>query len=214
MKLTFFVLLILLATSMNAQKNKFGARLEITPSFTTVSGEHNIYIDPVHYYQSGNIFAKGLYGLGDHVDLTTGIGYLNTKQYQVFSPGFEVDVYRTEDFVAHQYLTIPAGLNFHFGAFFISPEIGAAFAIGHRTFRTNYSSLGNIIIAEKTLFNFTNSPLYKKVTVPLMISFGGEVTTGFCKILFGAKAYYSLNEISTFNKGKYFGFGFMTGVKF
>ncbi|MEP6646049.1 MAG: hypothetical protein ABJC12_03095 [Saprospiraceae bacterium] len=56
----------------------------------------------------------------------------------------------------------------------------------------------------------------KQITTYLseLLNLGGEVNAGIWKVLFGAKAYSSLNEVSKINKGRYFGFGLVAGVKF
>lgn len=213
MKLLIFTFLSLLITAGYAQKNTFGASLELSPSFSTVHSKTFFDLGPTKYFLSGNVFAKGFYGLTNHFDLSLGIGFLSTKEFRQFPFGFDGATH-IDDYSSHQYFVIPAGIRCHFGAFFLNPEIGLAIGIGHPTTRSSYIQTENTISGSVTSFNFPNSPLYNKVTVPLMLNFGGEVKTGFCKLLFGAKMYYSLNDVSTYNKGKYLGFGVMTGVKF
>jgi len=202
-----------LAFNLNAQK-KFSAALELSAgiSESTQPGFNSFRNEGVQLGR--NAFLKGGYRVTNNLKLTLGLGFMNIQAMEYVFLGSD-DIDFTQTLLSHQYVTIPAGFEYHFGSFYLNPEIGIAIGQSHLVNQSIYfiqDNFAQISSAGGSSPDF----VYNKITVPIFLNFGTEFDVRPVKIIFGIKAYYSLNKISdilTFSRN-YYGVGVMTGVKF
>ncbi len=214
MKSNFLLLLLICSTVQLLGQRKFSASLELSAGISE-STQPGFSFIPNEGVQSGrNAFLKGGYNATSNLEITLGLGYMNINAVEyAFFASDEIDF--TQTLISHRYIVVPAGLKYHFGSFYVNPEIGVAFSNDHLVSQSvflinNHSSQVSGFGSESIDFG------YNKITVPLFLNLGTEFDVKPVKILFGIKAYYSLNKMSdilTFSRN-YYGVGLMTGVKF
>ncbi len=161
-----------------------------------------------------NAFLKGELSLNKHLSLTTGVGFLNTKQYDKLFLNGQLDIALIESHRSHEYMVIPVGFKYRFGQFYVQPEIGMAWNQVNYVEQRSYLTNGSVI-TQKYEDNLIPDQ-YNKITVPAFLTIGSEFDLGTFSILFGIKGYYSFSDISNRTPWpeKYFGVGMMTGIKF
>ncbi|MGB4850489.1 MAG: hypothetical protein WBP41_21355 [Saprospiraceae bacterium] len=210
---SLLLLLICISFQLFGQR-KFSASLELSAGISESTQPGFTIIDNEGVQYGRNAFLKGGYTLTKYLDITLGVGLMNihTADLIFFGNG---DVNVIHNLQSHKYMAIPAGLQYHFGSFYVNPEFGIAFS------QTHYAQQSIFLIDTNSideLGSLTQSPasFYNKITFPLFLNIGTEINVKPVKILFGIKAYYSLNKMSdilTFSRN-YYGVGVMTGVKF
>ncbi|MEP6796483.1 MAG: hypothetical protein ABJB16_19300 [Saprospiraceae bacterium] len=214
MKSKFLLLFLVCATIQAFGQRKFSAALEISAGISESTQPGFSFIPHKGVQFGRNAFLKGGYNLTDKLDFTLGVGYMNINAVEyVFFASTDVDFTQTQ--ISHRYLVIPAGFKYHFGSFYLNPEIGIAISQRHFINQTSFFIENHT--SQTSGFGGASSDFgFNKITLPLILNLGTEFDVKPVKILFGIKAYYSLDkmsEILTFSR-HYYGVGVMTGVKF
>jgi len=211
----FIILLTVFAIQLSGQK-KFSVGFELSMGISEATGTR-FGLPKNEGFQIGrNAFLRGGCRIRKNMDLTLGLGYLVAREHELSFFGIpNADVDFTEFFRSHQYIVIPAGMQYHFGSFYLNPEFGIAFSTEHLVSQFDYMLRDNGLSISGTE---GQSPdfLYRKVSLPIFLNFGSEIDVKSVKIVIGVKGYYSLNTLSEFffPSDHYYGVGIVTGVKF
>ncbi len=80
----FIILLVGFTFNSFGQSNKFSVGIEYAPSFSSVTVTHPGFYQHQEFLLGHNAFFKAGYGVRRNLQLTLGIGYLNTKQFDRF----------------------------------------------------------------------------------------------------------------------------------
>lgn len=211
---TIIVLLILLAigqTNLKAQR-KLSIGLEMATGISEVTAPFG-FRDDEGLRRASNLFLNGGLRINKKTEVTLGIGYLVTSDFEQHLFGFTDDVDFIEITSRHEYIVIPAGIRLTFGSFYLHPEIGLGIGNRHLINHNNFILDGNSASITGTSFE---SQAYRRFSQPLFLSFGNEIDLNSIKLLRGVKCYYSINDLSEILRptGHYFGIGIVTGVKF
>lgn len=200
---------------LDAQMGRFNIGLEYSYAFSRVTEPRFHPFNTRGFYPSGNIFIKGDYTIMKNMDITLGAGYLVTKEMDKLPFGLLPDTDLTEIYSTHEYFVIPAGIKYHFGSFYIHPELGLAFQERHLIENISYTINQNSTQISGTIFE-SQLTTYNRITIPVFLTIGNEIDLGKIKLLLGIKSYYSMNSIYTvpLRPSRYYGFGVMAGVSF
>lgn len=213
MKATLIAIVMTLGfISLSGQEKKFTFGFEYSPSFSNVTTTHPVLDGGFRI--GHNIFLKGSLKVRKDLEVTMGVGFLNTRENDENNLEGWMNIERIHSRRHHNYLVVPAGLRYHIGSFYINPEIGIGYNVGRPVQQTFFFTDGSV--ASENPGGPSEAISYKKLSAPLFLSFGNEFDLNGLKIMIGAKAYYSLTGLQRFHfiPNNYYGFGLVTGVRF
>jgi hypothetical protein len=217
MKSILFLLTLFVSTALFGQSGRFNFSAEYSPNFSNVTGP--VYIYTGYFKNQGfrlahNAFLKSGFRLNKNLDITAGLGYLNAREYDLLLLDGQLDIENIESVRTHHYLSVPVGLRYRIGSFYVHPEMGIAINFDNTTQQTSYLTNG-ISVRQRHQDDFNNR-YNNKITLPVYFTVGHEFDLGYCSMLLGLKGYYSLNKIADIGlqARHYYGVGIVTGLKF
>jgi len=197
-----------------SQTNKFTFGLEYSPNFSNITQEHfQFYTGEVGGLRfSNNIFLKGGYQLLPKLYATAGIGILETRELITVELSNYMEIAKAEADFFHYYIVVPVGITYHLGSFYINPEVGIGWNIDNRVEIQVYNTDGS----QREDSDRRNRNGNTNTTFPVLLSIGHEIKIDKVSILLGIKGYYSIKPQGEnfYEKWHYYGFGFVTGVRF
>lgn len=220
MKAYYLILLFTCFTlSLAAQDRKFNVGLDMSLSLSATTRKFGNAADYGMRF-SQNLFVKSGYYVTRNMEVTAGFGLLTTRQFEAIE--FIPDIDRIELDHSHRYLVIPFGIKYHFGSFYVHPEIGIGADAGHPTRQYTFTTtmgptfnLNSVIVQQ---FNASDHFFgYRDYSLPLFLTLGSEFDLGVVSMILGVKGYYSLSTLKESQFGPpehYYGVGVVTGVKF
>jgi hypothetical protein len=217
MKSSLLIILLAVISFQLSGQRKLSASFEISTGVSEVRNpEFQLFTGEIRGLQlGGSLFLRSGYILRKNLELTLGIGYLFTREFSRLNLRIIDDVDYFETRINHRYIVVPVGFQYHFGSFYINPEIGLGIKNGSGGYQNSSQYNGNytIIISGSVK---TPDYVYHKISLPLMLNFGNEFDLKSVKILLGVKGFYSLNNQSDLPvySGHYYGVGIVTGVRF
>jgi hypothetical protein len=200
---------------MFGQLNNLTFDIEYSANFSKVSDPDIPYQKDYNDLKLGhNIFAKAGFGIAKHLNLTFGVGYLNTSKYELDYLNGQLDIERVESHHHYNYLILPVGLKWNIKSFFLSPEIGVGWNISSKSNITIKYTNG--LVESNTNNDIADIYNINKITFPVILSFGKEIYFNDFTLLLGIKGYYSLSELDDNHDGSnhYLGFGVLGGIAF
>ncbi len=214
--LSITTLLFIAHLHLSAQQKKFSVGLEYSPTFTNTTQEF-WDIENEGFKLTHSAFIKIGYGLNQQLALTSGIGFMNTREFSHMDLGGQLDINYINTQRFHDFAVVPLGVKLNLGTFFINPEIGIAY-----NFRNPSKQLASVIsgngetIVEQHYNDTFNTPVFDKITYPLFLTIGNEFNFHSMTFIAGIKGYYSLSKsnLPGLSSRHPYGIGIMTGVKF
>ncbi|MFZ1678471.1 MAG: hypothetical protein WAT91_14420 [Saprospiraceae bacterium] len=214
--LSIATLLFIANIHLSAQQKKFSIGLEYSPNFSNTTQEF-YNGDNEGFKLTHNAFIKIGYGLNQQIELTSGVGFMNTREFSHWDLGGQLDINYINTQRFHNFAVVPLGVKLNLGTFFINPEIGIAYNFRNpsKQWSSVISGNGETIIESHYNDNF-NTPVFDKITYPLFLTIGNEFNVHSMTFMAGIKGYYSLSKNNTHGiySGHPYGIGIMTGVKF
>ena len=200
--------LLLLCSQMQSQSHKTQFSFEYSPGLMR------------HYYKSGHedewrpvhsAFAKAGFYLNKRLDLTTGLGYFNTRMvrtvvYTDFTYGTYIHHYRN-------FLSIPVGIKYSTkSSFYLNLELAGAYNFGNPVI---YKTFQNGEIIEKSRGEPESPGHLRKLVMPLFLSFGKEIPWKENTILAGLKSSILIHNLNyeSYNSIGFYEFGLLLGIK-
>jgi len=207
--------LLLIATlQLSGQQKKFSFGFEYSPVFSNNTSEFQDG-ENAGFRLTQNAFIKIGYGLNQQLELTSGIGFMNTRTFERLELNGQLDINFINLQRFHDFAVVPLGIKLNIGTFFINPEVGIAYNFRNPTRQWSSVNVGNgeEIIESHYNDNF-NTPVFNKITYPIFLTIGNEFRYHSVSLLAGIKGFYSFSKSNTHPVGHPYGVGVMAGVKF
>ena len=206
--LTFAACLCLL----HAQTERFDVSIEYTPNYSKLTDN---FSNPGFNF-SHQFFTRAEWNLSRRFGVSIGLGYMNARdRWTVFLEG-QNDIDYIELYTNHDYITIPVGLKYNFGSWYVRPEIsiGLNFSNPGRLMRqVTFKINGEKIVSRWDDFNQRN---YNDLSFPIFFSVGREFKVKTLSVQLGVKGFYSLEQVVLENYWiqHYIGLGVLAGIRF
>ncbi|HZV70395.1 MAG TPA: hypothetical protein VFG10_12655 [Saprospiraceae bacterium] len=215
MKNLFIPVLLLIATlHLSGQQKKFSFGLEYAPGFSNNTLEFRDG-ENAGFRLTHNAFIKIGYGLNRQLELTSGIGFMNTRTFERLELNGQLDINFINLQRFHDFAVVPLGIKLNLGSFFINPEVGIAYNFRNPTKQWSGVITGNGEEIIKSHYNDNfNTPVFNKITYPAFLTIGNEFRYHSVLLVTGIKGYYSFSKSNTHPSGHPYGVGIMAGVRF